>query len=113
MSAIASPPSAYRSRREFLARAGSGCGLLALAALLDSQGLLVSSSDAASAGDVRINPMAPKPTHFPAKARSVIQTRKVWSSSCQTELSVMELNSFVNVSDMSGTEYIGCTHASS
>jgi hypothetical protein len=66
---FAQPPSAYPSRREFLARAGSGAGLLALATLLESQGMLVGSADASS---LPINPMAPKPTHFPAKAKSVI-----------------------------------------
>jgi hypothetical protein len=66
---FAQPPSTYPSRREFLARAGSGAGLLALATLLESQGLLVNSAEAAG---LPINPMAPKSTHFPAKAKSVI-----------------------------------------
>ncbi len=66
---FASPTATYPSRREFLARAGSGCGLLALAALMDSQGLLAPAADAAA---VRLDPMAPKATHFPGKAKSVI-----------------------------------------
>jgi hypothetical protein len=53
----------YRSRREFLARAGGGFGMLALGALMDQQGLL---------GADAVDPLAPKPPDFPAKARSVI-----------------------------------------
>ena len=49
------------SRRAFLRRAGAGFGLVALSSLLGEQGLL--------AGE---NPFAPKPTHFPAKAKRVI-----------------------------------------
>src|ERR1051326_7965954 len=56
---------AYRSRREFLQRAGGGLGLLALAGLLEQQGLLAAPSALA-------NPLAPKQSHFPAKAKSVI-----------------------------------------
>jgi len=55
------------SRRQFLARAGSGCGLLGLAALLNNEGMLGTAEAAASA-----NPLAPHPAHFPAKAKSVI-----------------------------------------
>jgi hypothetical protein len=58
-----SPPPVYRSRREFLRRAGNGFGMLALAELFNQSGLL--------AGEYR-NPLAPKPPHFPAKAKSVI-----------------------------------------
>lgn len=49
------------TRREMLARAGGGFGLLALAALLERTGLAASS-----------NPLAPRASHFPAKAKSVI-----------------------------------------
>ncbi len=63
--AFFAPPSpAYPSRRQFLARAGNGFGLIALASLLEQQGLLAS-------GGYR-NPLAPKPGHFPAKAKAVI-----------------------------------------
>jgi len=48
-----------RDRRWFLHRAGAGFGMVALADLLNR--------DAAGAG-----PLAPKPTHFPAKAKAVI-----------------------------------------
>jgi len=56
-------------RREFLRRTGSGCGLLALAALLHDQGLL---SAATAATDGEAHAMRPRPGHFPAKAKSVI-----------------------------------------
>ncbi len=53
------------NRRQFLSRAGNGFGMLALAELLGGDRLL--ASDATSDGA-----MAPKPTHFAAKARCVI-----------------------------------------
>jgi hypothetical protein len=65
---FAPPPPLYRSRRAFLKRAGNGFGLLALAGLLDQQGLLSSPADAAPSH----NPLAPKPPHFAGKAKSVI-----------------------------------------
>ena len=68
---FASPPSTYASRRQFLQQAGSGCGMLALAALLEQQGLLSSTAGAAS-NDALLNPMAPRPAHFDAKAKNVI-----------------------------------------
>jgi hypothetical protein len=52
------------SRRELLARSGTGLGLLGLAALLGD------SSPARAASYE--NPLAPKPPHFPAKAKHVI-----------------------------------------
>jgi hypothetical protein len=67
---IATPPSHYASRRQFLRHAGSGAGLLALAALMQDQGLLP-TAQAASPG-VAINPMAPRQSHFPSKAKNVI-----------------------------------------
>jgi hypothetical protein len=67
---IATPPSHYASRRQFLRHAGSGAGLLALAALMQDQGLLP-AAQAASPG-VAINPMAPRQSHFPSKAKNVI-----------------------------------------
>jgi len=59
---IASPHRVFASRRDFLARTGSGLGALALA------GLMNESSEADSA----LNPLAPHPSHFPSKAKSVI-----------------------------------------
>ena len=55
------------SRREMLRKAGGGAGMLALATLLQDSGLLVPGGVAAAA-----NPLAARPPHFPAKARSVI-----------------------------------------
>jgi hypothetical protein len=67
---FASPSNRFATRREFLGRSGSGCGLLALAALLEQQGLLAPTQ--ASAANLAINPMAARPGHLPAKAKSVI-----------------------------------------
>lgn len=55
----------YRSRREFLTRAGGGFGMLALGALMEQEGVLAATVQAA-------DPLAPKPQDFPAKAKSVI-----------------------------------------
>jgi hypothetical protein len=51
------------SRRDFLAQAGTGFGMLALVSLLKQDGLL--AQDAA-------RPLAPRPTHFTPRASSVI-----------------------------------------
>ena len=59
------------SRRELLRRAGQGIGILALAYLLERDGLLGASGNPQSAM-ARLNPLAPQPAHFPAKAKSVI-----------------------------------------
>ena len=56
-----------RSRREFLTRAGSGFGALALAYLLDADGALP-ALPAAQAGD----PLAPRKPHHAPRAKSVI-----------------------------------------
>jgi hypothetical protein len=55
-----------RTRREFLWEAGAGFTGLALTGLLDGDGFF---SRAAAA---EANPLAPKPAHFPGKAKSVI-----------------------------------------
>jgi len=60
------------SRREFLARSGQGFGLLALAELLAGDGLTPSAAEGAALGDRRLNPLAPQPAHFAAKAKNVI-----------------------------------------
>ncbi len=65
---IAKPSAGYGSRRAFLRRTGSGFGLLALATLMQDAGLLDSTVQAATS----LDPLSPKPTHFPAKAKSVI-----------------------------------------
>src|SRR5215203_5153757 len=59
---FAPPPPAYASRREFLARAGNGFGMLALGSLLADQGFAAPAAD----------PLAPHQPHFPGKAKSVI-----------------------------------------
>lgn len=53
------------SRREFLQRAGLGCGSLALTSLLQQEGALAASRPAT-------NPLAPHPPQFAAKAKAVI-----------------------------------------
>jgi len=55
------------NRREFLKRAGSGFGMLALAGLLKQQNLLADDEPAKSA-----SPLAVKAPHFAPKAKSVI-----------------------------------------
>jgi hypothetical protein len=62
---FASPSPLFPSRRSFLTRTGQGCGLLALAGLLEADGRSASAADA-------VNPLASKKSHFPAKAKSVI-----------------------------------------
>jgi hypothetical protein len=57
----------FRNRRDFLATAGAGCGMLALADLLKTSPLSA-AEQATPAG----NPLAPREGHFPAKAKSVI-----------------------------------------
>jgi hypothetical protein len=63
-------PTNYPSRRDFLRRAGGGFGMLALAGLLGQEGLLSSAAHGSELNT--LNPLAPKPSHFPAKAKSVI-----------------------------------------
>ena len=55
-------------RRELLRRAGCGAGLIGLASLLRDEGLLAADVPRSAAAD----PLAAKPAHFPAKAKSVI-----------------------------------------
>jgi hypothetical protein len=57
------------SRRDFLQRAGSGFGGLALSYLLAKDGLPLA---AAAAADRPADPLAPRPPHHPPSARSVI-----------------------------------------
>ncbi len=68
---FADPAGHFASRRQFLRQAGSGAGMLALASLLADQGLICANANAATPG-VALNPMAPKDSHFPAKAKRVI-----------------------------------------
>src|SRR5262245_16708770 len=57
----------FSSRRDFLFKAGGGFGALALAYLLDRDGLL-----SAAEPDRTVNPLTPRPAHHRARARSVI-----------------------------------------
>src|SRR5213593_4391655 len=59
------------SRRDFLRRAGGGFGLLALASLLNRDGLL--AADAVTEKPLaNPNPLAPRPPHYAPRARAVI-----------------------------------------
>ena len=51
------------SRRQWLETAGGGAGWLALQGMFGSQ---------QAAADASLNPLAAKPAHFPAKAKSII-----------------------------------------
>src|SRR5712692_971794 len=64
---FATPSRLFPNRRDFFRRAGGGFGMLALAGLLEQKGLLTAAEPAAG-----LNPLAPRPSHFPAKAKSVI-----------------------------------------
>jgi hypothetical protein len=57
----------FRSRRDFLFQAGGGFGALALAGLLQREGLLGAEPQKPAAG-----PFAPKAPHFPARAERVL-----------------------------------------
>ncbi|HEX5272517.1 MAG TPA: DUF1501 domain-containing protein [Gemmataceae bacterium] len=59
------PVSPARSRREFLCRAGGGLGALALSWLLARDGY-------AAGAEPPSDPLAARPPHFPARARSII-----------------------------------------
>src|SRR3981189_1500691 len=54
-----------QTRRRFLTSAASGLGALALSSLLKRDSLL-------AAVDVQTSPLAPKPPHFPARAKNCI-----------------------------------------
>jgi hypothetical protein len=62
---FAPPSPAFRTRRQFLSKVGTGFGTLALAGLLQREGRLAANEGA-------INPLAPRPSHFPGKAKAVI-----------------------------------------
>lgn len=60
-----------RTRREFLWETGAGFTSVALSGLLSRDGFFNQSAAAAETSKY-INPLAPKPSHFPGKAKSVI-----------------------------------------
>ncbi len=61
-----------RTRREFLWQSGGGFAGVALASLLGDDGFLARQTVAADGVTAWRNPLAPKPPHFEAKAKSVI-----------------------------------------
>src|SRR5688572_19430631 len=61
-----------RTRREFLWQAGAGFTGVALAGLLGDDGFLARQAVAADGQTPYTNPLAPKPPHYEAKAKSVI-----------------------------------------
>ena len=62
-----SPILPVNSRREFLQKAGCGFGGLALSYLLGLDGVARAAEPASA-----LNPLLPRPPHFPGKAKSVI-----------------------------------------
>jgi hypothetical protein len=64
---MSAPKIPARSRREFLMKSGSGLGGLALASMLDRDGLIP-----AAQGAIARNPLAPKPPHHKPTAKAVI-----------------------------------------
>ena len=54
-----------RNRREFLKKAGLGCGSLALTSLLHQEGVIAATSSAS-------NPLTERASHFEPKAKAVI-----------------------------------------
>jgi hypothetical protein len=58
------------TRREWLMHAGSGFGVLALSYLMNREAAWASAVDGATPSS--LNPLAPKPTHTPTRAKSVI-----------------------------------------
>lgn len=61
-----------RTRREFLWETGAGFTATALTGLLSGDGFFNRTASAAEASSKYINPLAPKPSHFAGKAKSVI-----------------------------------------
>src|SRR5579872_7052322 len=53
-----------QTRRSFFQECAGGIGIAALAHLMQQEGRAASTRD--------LNPLAPKPPHFPAKAKNVI-----------------------------------------
>ncbi len=66
---IPNPTPCGRSRREFLWQVGGGFAGLAMIDLLTRTGAFPMEASAAPAG---LNPLTPKPQHFPAKAKHVV-----------------------------------------
>jgi hypothetical protein len=58
----------FLTRRQFLGRMGMGLGALSLANIIDPASLLAAPPDA----KLVPGPLSPRPSHFPAKAKSII-----------------------------------------
>ena len=69
-SSRATPAFLPSSRREFLGRFGLGVGAVGLAMLLDADQRRTLAAD--SSGPTAASPLAPKPPHFPGKAKRVL-----------------------------------------
>src|SRR5689334_4333624 len=61
-----------RTRREFLWQTGAGFTGLALTGLLSQDGFSRAAAEAGKRVTKFVNPMAPKPSMFPGKAKAVI-----------------------------------------
>ena len=70
MSSHVLPLNTHLSRRDMLRRCGAGFGTLGLATLLGDRSLF--AADAAS-NATSASPLAPRPPHFRARAKYVIQ----------------------------------------
>lgn len=68
------------SRRALLARTGWGLGSIALASLLAENGYAAAPA-ADAPGSLRDDPLAPKPSHFPARAKAVIYLGQIGAPS--------------------------------
>ena len=62
----------FWSRREFLFQSGGGIAGIALAELLNRQGLLAAAQSDTCEAPIPGNPFAPRPSHFEPRARAVI-----------------------------------------
>jgi hypothetical protein len=60
------------SRRQVLKNAGAGFGYLALAGILGQETPPARAAAASSSGSATTGPLAPRPPHFPAKAKRII-----------------------------------------
>src|SRR5438874_1371023 len=60
------------NRRDFIRFGGTGLGAVALSALLADQGLLAADKSPLQPQWSPENPLAPRPPHFPAKAKNVL-----------------------------------------
>src|SRR5438445_2703238 len=58
----------FTNRRDFLKKAGAGFGLLALADLLQGDGLLAGDNGPSQA----LDPMAPRQSHYASKAKAIV-----------------------------------------